>query len=273
MPPGRGRGRGRGPGPGPGRGRGRGRGGGAPPPQEEEAAPLAKEEPLKGVVCGFPRCEALPEYGFPDEPVAQCCAEHKSEDMVLKVADPENPKEESLALVKQYQDLVPKLEELKDAPAKAHAAEDEIRKLSQKIAKEGSDIADLTKAVEHLIVDIHKEEAKPVRRIKGPMAQHPEKIAQWNKEKDSKTAKVGEIKGQKELDEAKLSQLKEDLPAIEKPAKEYRGIHAQMTKLKADAVDAEASAMYLACRAQNKEEEMNAEGDVIFQRLLEKAEA
>lgn len=125
--PGRGRGRGRGPGRGRmvarAAGRGRGGGEGGPPPEEDPpvAAPAEEEQtPAEaagtGLVCEYPRCEEVPSYGFLDNAVAQFCEEHKDDDdMIVLVANPDEPKETTIELVRKYKALYPKAEELKEA--------------------------------------------------------------------------------------------------------------------------------------------------------------
>ena len=294
MPPGRGRGRG--PGRGPGRGRGRGpapvavaahrnqarqqaaaeaAAAPAPAPAEEPAPEAPPKDDSFGIICSFPRCEARPEYGFPDDAVAQFCEEHKSGDMIKLVADPENPKESSLEKVREYNELKIKLDDLKDAPSKAHACEKEIKVLSAAVNKEESDIESLTRAIASIEVDLDKEEHKPKGKLKigrGKLGikQSPEKIEELNKDKEHKIAKMGKVKGQKELDVAKLNALREQLPAVQKPYAEYKEIAAKMSKLKAAAIDSEPSSVYLVCRANDDKEQMKAVGDVIFKRLLTK---
>lgn len=192
--------------------------------------------------------------------------------MVLLVADPDSPKEASIALVREYKELKPKLDALKDAPSQADTCEKGIKNLSAKVNKEEVEIDKLTKAIESLSVNITKEEAKPKPRLVGRgklgFKQDKDKIDKWTKEKETDVAKLGKVKGQHELDVAHLAALKEELPGVKKPYREYKEIEAKMTKLKADAIDAEASALYLACRGKGKKKEMNAEGEVIFNRLL-----
>lgn len=134
------------------------------------------------------------------------------------------------------------------------------------------DIDKLSKAIGQLNVNIEKEEAKPKRRIRGPLAQDPQKIEHWNQDRAKSVEEVGEIKGKKEIIESKFQMHKDELPGLMKPAKEYEEVHAEMMKLKADAVDCEPSYLYLAYKASGDDEKMKAETDAIFESLLEHAE-
>lgn len=230
--------------------------------------------------CEFPRCGNLPEYGFADKgAIAQFCAEHKSDEMVLLVADPNNPKESSLKLVREYHTLELDKETLHEASVKSAACKGEIKRVSTNIHEEETGIKQLSKSLEELDAKLKDQEKKP--KIfggktlfgKGRIAQDQGVIDHLTKDIESKGARVAELKGQKELDEVHLVQLKEDLPALAKPAAEYEEIKEKMKKLKATAIDNEASALYLTLKANGrKRKELHAEAEVIFQRLEDKAE-
>ena len=296
--PGRGRGRGRGRGPGPGRGRARAvRAAHAAAAHQqqaqaqqaqqkegeedkkEETPKEAEKEPKQQVSseCEFPRCDKPPEFGFSDEgSYPQFCAEHKSNEMVLLVADPDNPSESSLERVRQYKKMEPELDALKEAPEKAAACKAEIKTLTREIHTEDEDIKKITKKIDELNADLSKQEKKPKRTGKtlfgkGKIFQDQGVIDKLTKDKENQEQKVVDIKGQKEINDAKLNQLKEDLQGLAKDADEYASIEETMKDLKATAIESEASALYLQLKAKGMETEMNAEGEVIFQRLVEKA--
>mmetsp|Transcript_24342 Transcript_24342/g.42612 ORF Transcript_24342/g.42612 Transcript_24342/m.42612 type:complete len:289 (-) Transcript_24342:78-944(-) len=286
MPPGRGRG--------PGRGRARRHArrahraqqyaapAPAPAPAEEKHEEAAVAAPKEEVVvqCEFPRCENLPEYGFADKgAIAQFCAEHKSDEMVLLVADPNNPKESSLELVRKYHKLETDLEALHEAPEKSDACKAGIKQASADIYKEETGIKQLTKSLEELDAKLEEQEKKTkftgkTLFGKGRFFQDQGVIDQLTKDKEANEAKVSKLKGQKAIDEVHLVQLRDNLPALAKPAAEYAQIDAMMKKLKATAIDDEASALYLALKAKGgkKKKELFAEGEVIFERLEDKAE-
>ena len=284
MPPGRGRG--------PGRGRARRHArranhaqqyaDPAPAPAEEkheEAAVAAPKEEVVVVQCEFPRCEKLPEYGFPDKgAIAEFCVDHKSDEMVLLVADPNNPKESSLKLVRKYHKLETDLENLHEAPEKSEACKAGIKKASSDIHKEETGIKQLTKSLEELGGKLEEQGGKTkfmgkALFGKGRSFQDQGVIDQLTKDKEANEAKVVKLKGQKEIDELYLVKLREDLPALAKPAAEYAKIDETMKKLKATAIDNEASALYLALKSKGgkKKKELFAEGEVIFERLEDKA--
>mmetsp|Transcript_13591 Transcript_13591/g.24582 ORF Transcript_13591/g.24582 Transcript_13591/m.24582 type:complete len:288 (+) Transcript_13591:126-989(+) len=285
MPPGRG--------PGPGRGRARRHArranraqqyaDPAPAPageKQKEAAAAAPKEEVVVVQCEFPRCENLPEYGFADKgAIAEFCADHKSDEMVLLVADPNNPKESSLELVRKYHKLETDLEALHEAPEKSDACKAGIKQASADIYKEETGIKQLTKSLEELGGKLEDQEKKTkftgkTLFGKGRLFQDQGVIDQLSKDKEANEAKVVKLKGQKEIDELYLVQLRKDLPALAKPAAEYAKIDETMKKLKATAIDDEASALYLALKAKGgkKKKELFAEGEVIFERLEDKAE-
>lgn len=255
----------------------------APEKKHEQASARQQAAPKEEVVvqCEFPRCQHLPEYGFADKgAIAQFCTEHKSDEMVLLVADPNNPKESSLELVRKYHTLEEDLEALHEAPAKCDACKTGIKMISAAIHKEETGIRQLTKSLEELDAKLKDQENKPRLRGKtlfgkGRVFRDQGVIDQLTKDKAAKGAEVVELKGQKNIDELHLVQLKEDLPALAKPAAEYAEIDAMMKKLKATAIDDEASALYLALKAKGrkKKTELFAEGEVIFQRLKDKVEA
>lgn len=284
----------------PGRGPGRGRGRGPPVARaarrhhhhqqmaaqqqpaaatpKEEAPP--KEEPKKEEVsynCEFPRCDKPSEYGFKDEgSYPQFCDEHKSDTMVLLVPDPNSPKEASLERVRQYKKMEPELDALKDAPAKAAKCKAEIQQLTGKIHHEGEEVAALTKKIGELDAGLASQEKKP--RLKGKtlfgkglLAQDQGVIDNLTKEKEGKEKRIVEVKGEKEIDEAHITQLKEDLKPLAKDAADYSAVVKTMKELKATAIEAEASGLYLQLKAKGMKKEMNAEGDVIFARLVAKA--
>eukprot|EP00562_Extubocellulus_spinifer_P028972 CAMPEP_0178657430 /NCGR_PEP_ID=MMETSP0698-20121128/25381_1 /TAXON_ID=265572 /ORGANISM="Extubocellulus spinifer, Strain CCMP396" /LENGTH=319 /DNA_ID=CAMNT_0020299607 /DNA_START=80 /DNA_END=1035 /DNA_ORIENTATION=+ len=291
MPPGRGRGRGPGRGPGPGRAVARhhhrmaaANAAAAQPPaqaepqkkeEEEDAGSKPKEAEKISYSCEFPRCEKPSEYGFKEEgSYPQFCSEHKSDDMILLVPDPDNPKDSSLQKVRQYKKMEPGLKELEDAPAKADACKAEIQKVTTKLHREESDIASLTKALAELNAGLASQEKKPKRKFgkgHGLMFQDQGEIDRLTAEKADKEGRVVKVKTDREINQAKLEQLKTDLKPLAKDAAEYASTKKAMDKLKADAVDDEASGLYLQLKAKGMTKQMNEEGDVIFARLMEKA--
>ena len=238
----------------------------------EQAPAHVKEEKKVIVECEFPRCEKLPEYGFKDEGIAQFCLDHKSDEMVLLVADPDKPKESSLELVKKYLQLEKDLEPLKEAPAKSEACKAEIKRISAKVYNEEIGINQLTKEMKALDVKVEEESNKPKLFGRGVFGRDQDDIEKWTKEKEQKGGKIVEIKGEKEMNELKLAQLKEKLPGLMKPADEYTEINNTMKKYKTTAIEAEASALYLALKAAGfkKKKELNVESEIIFQRLKDK---
>lgn len=108
--------------------------------------------------------------------------------------------------------------------------------------------------------------------VEGVFGRDQDDIDKWTKEKEQKGGKIVEIKGEKEMNEVKLAQLKEKLPGLMKPADEYTEINNTMKKYKTTAIEAEASALYLAFKAAGfkKKKELQVESEIIFQRLKEK---
>lgn len=246
----------------------------AKPEQSPAPAPV-KEEKKVIVECEFPRCEKLPEYGFKDGRIAQFCIDHKSDEMVLLVADPDKPKESSIDLVKKYLKLEKDLEPLKEAPAKYEACKAEIKRISAKVYNEEIGINQLTKEMKALDVKVEEESSKPKLFGRGIFGRDQYDIDKWTKEKEQKGGKIVEIKGEKEMNELKLAQLKEKLPGLMKLADEYTEINNTMKKYKTKAIEDEASALYLALKAAGfkKKKELQVESEIIFQRLKEKVAA
>lgn len=251
----------------------------APAPAQKESPP-PKEEPKKTEVsynCEFPRCEHPSEYGFKDEgSYPQFCEEHKSDDMVLLVPDPNNPKKASLERVRQYKKMEPEVDTLKGAPAKAVACQAEIKRLAGAIHQEGEEVQTLTKKIAELDAGLASQEKKP--RLKGKtlfgkglLAQDQGVIDSLTKDKDVKEKRVVEVKGEKEINEVHIKQLKEDLKPLAKDSADYSALVKTMKELKVTAIEAEASGLYLQLKAKGMKKEMKGEGEVIFARLVAKA--
>jgi chaperonin cofactor prefoldin len=197
--------------------------------------------------------------------------------MILLVADPDRPKQSSLELVRKYKELEPELDALEDAPQKAEKCKAEIKRLSGNIHREEEGVKKITKAIDELDAKLADQAKKPKLRGKtvfgkGVLQQDQNLIDNLTKDKEEKEAKVVELKGQKEIDEMKLKALKEDLPSLARPAAKHAEIEQKMKELKSKAIDAEASALYLQLKAKGMQKEMHAEGELIFHRLLAKAE-
>mmetsp|Transcript_7027 Transcript_7027/g.12607 ORF Transcript_7027/g.12607 Transcript_7027/m.12607 type:complete len:289 (-) Transcript_7027:159-1025(-) len=248
--------------------------------ETKEESPPKKEEETKVVSyeCEYPRCEKPPEYGFKDKAsYAQFCADHKSDDMVFLIADPEHPQESSLERVKQYKKMEPELIALEGAPGKATACRAEVKKLTGQVYKEDSDIQTITKGIQELDTKLAEQAHKPkvmggkTLFGKGIFIQDQNIVDGLEKDKTVNEGKMMELKGRKVIHDSRLKTLKEELPGLEKNAADYTSTKETMEKFKTTAIENEASALYLQLKSKGMKKEMHAEGEVIFLRLLAKA--